>query len=98
MKKIIKDRGTGKTTELILLSNKKQIPILTMHRDSARNIEDRAKQMGVEIPTPIFTIDYNRYKGRKNNKVLVDEIDLVLAALLGVQIEAYTLTEQTIDI
>lgn len=92
MERIIKDRGRGKTTELIRLSNEKQIPIMTMNRDSAQFIEHQAKMMGVKIPAPFFTRDYNRYKGRKNNRVLVDELDQVLEALLDIQIEGYTLT------
>lgn len=92
MKKIIKNRGEGKTTDLIKISAEKQIPIVVHNRGMIGIIQDKAKRMGLNIPTPIYALDEHRLSMLGIEGVLVDEIDLVLQEMLHYNIEALTLS------
>ena len=63
MKLIIKDRGMGKTTQLIHISEVTGYPIAA------------AKKLGCNIPEPILVSDITSGKIRYDN-ILVDEITL----------------------
>ena len=89
--KILKmNRGEGKTTDLIKVSSYADIPIICRSRKMAEIIEERAKIMGLAIPKPM-TLDMYKERGRKNNeKVLIDDIDLVLRMYLNSEIVCAT--------
>ena len=94
MKYIIKPRGLGKTTDLIRLAAANDLPIITV--GNPKYIMDLAKKMDYEVK--VFTLSElrnNKLRGLKTQKVLIDETDYMLQALLkdyGVEPVLGTLT------
>lgn len=97
---IIKERGTGKTTELIKRAAKDGLYILTDTKRSAEYIVDMAHRMGMHIPFPITVDEYlkgNKFQGSciRRDGVLIDDAELVLQTLLsGIPIRAVTITDR----
>ena len=88
---IIGDRQVGKTTRLIKESYEKGIPIVVWCNDYAKNILNRAKEMNISIPDPVVVtsrIDLRVLASRSDmqNGCLVDDIDFLIPALLGIPI------------
>lgn len=81
-------RNTGKTTELVKLSAQKQIPILCMDT-SISHINDIAKDLNLNIPTPI---SINNYRQGETDTVLVDNAEYVLQYLLGCNIDTLSMS------
>lgn len=92
MKKIIKNRGEGKTTDLIKISAEKQIPIIAMSNLHAVEIMKKAAEMGLNIPTPTTCKASGGHIYCPYGEVLVDEIDYVLQNILGCKINTLTIT------
>lgn len=90
MKIIRANRGAGKTTELIKQSSAEGKHIICHSRNAVLYIEDLARQMERWIPKPMTVGDLQRSRGLKMEAVLVDEINLVLPQLLGVQVDTIT--------
>lgn len=95
---VIKDRGTGKSTQLVYTSAVTQYPIITQHRTSIIHLMDLANELGVVIPTPM-TIDDYKARGRiHENHILIDEgYDLIgeaLDAYMGTHVVAVTLSDK----
>lgn len=95
---VIKDRGTGKSTQLVYTSAVTQYPIITQHRASIMHLMDLANELGVVIPTPMTVDDY-KAKGRiHENHILIDEgYDLIgeaLDAYMGTHVVAVTLSDK----
>ena len=88
-KLIIGKRQTGKTERLIKESAEKQIPIICATQNMAKYAENRAKELGLDIPKPVAA-EYAAIDAelRKYNSVLVDDAAIVLSQLLGKHIEA----------
>lgn len=83
MKLISKDRGKGKTTELIYISEYTGYPIVTHSQTKVRIIKEMAEKLECNIPTPICIqqlINNKVYKLYEN--VLIDETILVLQEIL----------------
>lgn len=79
MKLIIKDRGMGKTTQLIYMSEATGYPIVTNNKFSINSLKMRAKKLGCEIPEPITSYEMASGKKRGNHlydNILVDEVAL----------------------
>lgn len=55
---VIKDRGTGKSTQLVYTSAVTQYPIIVQRRTSIMHLMDLANELGVVIPTPMTVDDY----------------------------------------
>lgn len=87
-------RRSGKTTELIKLSHVTNYPIVCLTSMQKEEIERRAKQLGLSIPKPITTYDLP-IRGIACDKVLVDELDIVLNKLIGRPVHASTTTDIT---
>ena len=85
---IIGKRQTGKTELLIKESAEKQIPIICMSISHTKEIERRAKEMGLDIPYPV-PASYTGLKEliRPYNSVIVDDAALILRYLLGKDID-----------
>lgn len=92
MKKIIKNRGDGKTTDLVKLSAEKQIPIIVHTNGNINYIKNIARELGLNIPNPIHISSLDFEKGMSFNEVLVDEADLVLQELLSFKINTLTMS------
>lgn len=92
MIKVIGSRGQGKTTKLIEISAKTQIPILCMNEFSRNKILKKASTLGIwNLPTPvIFIKDY-----RGQYRVLVDDAEVVLKSLLqekGLEMSGFSIS------
>lgn len=79
------ERCSGKTTKLIKISNKTKAPIICRNRNMAKFIKTMAKEMGLEIPNPM-TIDMYKNEKYRYEKVLIDDLDLVLGQFLVTRI------------
>lgn len=99
MKVIIKPRGSGKTTELIKMSEPGKY-IICYSREEAARVAYMAQEMGVDIPFPISYEEfieeryYHRYHLEGGIKsFFIDNLDVFLQVLTTVPIEAITLTD-----
>lgn len=90
---IIKDRGHGKTTELVKKSAETGCRILTLH--SSKHIQDIANNLGMTIPTPLERCHLNlrQFQGFKE-PVLIDELDTFIEHALGYKVVAATLPSE----
>lgn len=95
---VIKDRGTGKSTQLVYTSAVTQYPIITQHRTSIIHLMDLANELGVVIPTPMTVDDYKARGRIHENHILIDEgYDLIgeaLNAYMGTHVVAVTLSDK----
>lgn len=84
MRIIDKPRGSGKTTELIITSYEKKIPIICFNYENAGYIKQMAHNLGLEIPDPI-PFDDVRYalRGYRSAGVLIDDVDRILSMKIG---------------
>ena len=89
MKIIYKKRASGKTTEIVKLSAKTQIPIICASYATVIRAKEIAQDLGLVIPEPIAIKDY---KPHSIDKILVDDAEDVLKKLLG-NIEAITISD-----
>lgn len=103
MEIICKERGQGKTYDLICESARTGTPILTAY--NPRYISELARKIGVKIPQPMNVHEYKNFRengslsGDKgwNEKLLIDEVDGVLEHLLGANVEKATYTPDCIN-
>lgn len=95
---VIKDRGTGKSTQLVYTSAVTQYPIITQHRTSIMHLMDLANELGLVIPTPMTVDDYKARGRIHENHILIDEgYDLIgeaLDAYMGTHVVAVTLSDK----
>ena len=89
MKIINLDRGQGKTTELVKISNKEWKYIVCKDQQRLDIIMDVAERLGLDIPFPI-TIKELPLKSRFIESVLIDDIEDVLSTLIGKQVDVIT--------
>lgn len=100
MKKIIKPRGKGKTTELIKLSAKTNTYILVANMKRQKEVARLADSMNMIIPYPVTLEDYMRtqFRGSFINHILIDDADDILQRFFNtVVIDAITITEVNAD-
>ena len=83
MKIINVDRGRGKTTRALFLSEYLDVPILCANTRYKRMLIDVASQHSIKIPNPL-SVDELHTKSRLEDisTVIVDEIPMVLHALV----------------
>lgn len=95
---IIKNRGTGKSAQLLYTSATTQYPILTKTKDRAVNLLKMAEDLDLCIPVPLTENDIESIRFRLPENILVDEgYDLIGTALnyyLGTHVVAVTLTDK----
>lgn len=95
---IIKDRGTGKSTQLVYTSAVTQYPILTKTKDMANNLLKMADDLELYIPVPLTENDIKSRGIKLPENILVDEgYDLIGTALnyyLGAHVVAVTLSDK----
>lgn len=93
MKLIIKNRGGGKTYDLIKISASTGIPIVSPHPEY---VNEMARSLGIDIPALLSPLGLMRYNG-SGREVYIDELDAVFQMLFGVGISAATITPETIQ-
>jgi hypothetical protein len=103
MKIINLGRCQGKTTRLLYASEFNDMPILCATYSQKKDLEYRAKQLGLRIPEPICVADLYNFSQKsselREKAILVDEAPSVLQAMLSNLdmhggIKAMTLTEK----
>lgn len=91
---IIQNRGTGKTTHAIITSSKTGATIITHNVVVAKLVLKQAEYLGCNIPKPM---SINQYfltpKHDKPEKIIIDELDLVLGEVLDSKIELITISK-----
>lgn len=73
MKLIIKDRGTGKTTQLIYTSATTGWPIVVYSEAMVKQIKSQAKELNCNIPEPMTVHDLLDRKHVYEN-IIIDEV------------------------
>lgn len=81
---VLGDRRSGKTTELIKLSHKHDLIIVTFSRNMLREYKVMAKRMELTIPDPITVNDLQSADKMSgfDKDVIIDELDLCFDELL----------------
>ncbi|EMW5424194.1 replicase [Enterococcus faecalis] len=98
MKIIARDRGTGKTTELVKESARTGQYILAANKGHVQSIEQIAKKAGVTIPYPVTVdeiVSMDRFtcaSSIQRDGLLVDEAIMVLSKLIGLKITGVTIS------
>lgn len=82
-------RQTGKTTELVKLSSKNNIPIIVPTINERQHIINIAKDLELKIPQPL--VYYKNIDISRHNSVYVDNIETLLSAILEVHISGITI-------
>lgn len=86
MIRIIKPRGSGKTTDIIKESYKLNVPIVVSDQYRKKFVKDLANQLGIKILEPITIYDIKNGNTRglssTNKGVLIDDIDHVMQSFL----------------
>lgn len=94
MRKLIMNRGQGKTTAMVYASAATGVPILCPSRQQGNYIKSKANGLGVEIPEPVYLED--DFRGRRVESVLVDDAEQVLHGLvkktIGADLVAFTMS------
>ena len=95
---IIKDRATGKTTQLLYTSATTQYPIIVQNKLQTELLLNKANDLDLIIPVPMTVKEFKNSHGMNYDRVLVDEgYNLIGEALdhyLGAHVAAVTLTDR----
>lgn len=97
MKKIIRPRQAGKSSELIRIAEETNAYIIVATRTQAVFLADLAQKQGRHILFPVTLREYeqSRFRGSYIRRVLIDDADAVLEQVFKeVTIDAITMTEQ----
>lgn len=73
MELIIKERGTGKTTELLYASEVTKYPIVVPTAVAAKSLKEAANRLGVTIPEPLTVSELREREMARPKCVLVDD-------------------------
>jgi flagellar biosynthesis GTPase FlhF len=94
MKKILKPKGTGKTTDLIKLSAETKINIVCLDSERVLQVQKQAKTLKIDIPKVMSWKDFIYSKDdNKGKSILIDNADDILQNLCyPIKLEAITLT------
>ena len=95
---IIKDRATGKTTQLLYTSATTQYPIIVQNKLQTKLLLDKAKDLNLISPVPMTVEEFKNGRGMNYDHVLIDEgynlIGEALDAYMGTHVMAVTLTDR----
>lgn len=95
---IIKDRATGKTTQLLYTSATTQYPIIVQNHSQVKLLLDKANDLDLIIPVPMTVEECKNKRGMNYDHVLIDEgynlIGEALDAYMGTHVMAVTLTDR----
>ena len=85
MKLIVGSPGSGKTREILKLSEENNIPILCESADRVTRLMIKAQGYGFKIPTPVV---YDEVK--ESESVYVDDVSRLLKAMLPCKVDIIT--------
>ena len=95
---IIKNRATGKTTQLLYTSATTQYPIIVQNKLQIKLLLAKANDLDLIIPVPMTVEKFKNSCGMNHDCVLVDEgynlIGEALDAYMGTHVMAVTLTDK----
>lgn len=95
---IIKERGEGKTTQLLYTSATTQYPIIVQNTLQIKLLLDKANDLDLIIPLPMTVEECRNNRGMNYDRVLIDEgynlIGEALDAYMGTHVAAVTLTDR----
>lgn len=90
MKIIRADRGQGKTTELVKISNRDWKYIVCKDTQRVDVIVETADRLGLDIPYPITVRELPISRGTFIRSVLIDDIEDILFWLIGKPVDCVT--------
>lgn len=87
-------RRSGKTTRLVLISCASRKPILVTSEFQKEKIKDIASKMHIleYLPEPI-NVSMENMKGLGSKRFLVDNAEIMLQVLLGVEVDVITISD-----
>ena len=88
MYRIIDDRGTGKTSRLMLLAKENNATFVC---SNPRSMEYKAKQYGID---GLEFMSYGEFNDYGADKFIIDELDHYLIATLGTGLIGYSITNE----
>lgn len=94
---IVGTRGSGKTVKLVELSEKTQLPIVTHNERMAHHIMHTAHLMDANIPKPQVRPFTAEWYGYGNQRVLVDEAQMILERVVGSPVEVAVFDARKFD-
>lgn len=94
---IVGTRRSGKTVQLIKLSEITGIPIVTHSRQMVDHVENQAAVMGCEIPTPQVLQFSPADCGRKCDRVYIDDARAILEQVAKAPVEIVTFDAERFD-
>ena len=93
MKIILGTRQSGKTHDLIRISERTGSTIVTFDRRSLDHIKRLAKEMNASIPEPIAYKDLAHYRREHAMKsIVIDDLDALLVLMFNIKIEAVSIS------
>lgn len=96
MEKVFMGRGKGKTSKLIELSSKNNIPIGVFSINWAKIIKQKAFDMGIKIPEPIILSNKTTFRSQNIEGVYVDNAEFMLQTLFesyyGVMLKGFSMS------
>lgn len=97
MKIIVKERGAGKTTQLLLSAHRHNGYLVVPSRKRAYQVAEMARQMDLDINFPLSFDEFvkGQFHGRNCEPLWIDDVDLLLEHLArGTSIGAMTISEE----
>ncbi len=98
---IIGEKGTGKTEKLIELAAKDFCYIVVRSESVARQIAERARKKGIDIPFPLTYNEFikGNFYGRGIRCFVIDDVDALLWHLArGVRVKAFSLDASSVKL
>lgn len=81
MKLIIRERGTGKSLELLHASEMTGYRIITHTEQHAHELYEAAKKLNLDIPQPTSAYNYKSQR-YKDAGILIDDVNIILPTVL----------------
>jgi len=84
----------NKTTELVKMAHNECKLIVCQSKHEAHRIKDYGQEQGYDIYLPITYEEFinKRYSNRNTKSLLIDNVDMLVAHIANVSVEAITLS------
>lgn len=97
MKKLIEEKGSGKTTAVIEQAHETGAYIIVISDDEARRVAVLAEEMGKSIRYPVTIGEFLRggMRGSRVKNIIIDNLDLMIRRICaGLDVELITMTKE----